>query len=61
MNATVTELFDPTVPARCDRCGARAKIRAVLASGAELHFCGHHARAHEAKLRELDVRLDLVA
>lgn len=40
---------------RCDRCGAAAKVRAVLPSGGELIFCGHHARAHETKLRELSV------
>ena len=28
---------------RCDRCGAAAKVRAVLPGG-ELYFCGHHAR-----------------
>ena len=59
MNATVTDLI--VTPERCDRCGARAKLRAVLDSGAELHFCGHHAREHESRLRELRVRLDLVA
>ena len=32
-----------TVHDRCDRCGAQAKVRAVLANG-ELYFCGHHAR-----------------
>jgi len=44
-----------TVADRCDRCGAGAKVRAVLPSGGELLFCGHHARAHAAKLREMDV------
>lgn len=44
-----------TTADRCDRCGAAAKARAVLPSGGELLFCGHHARAHEAKLRELSV------
>jgi hypothetical protein len=39
---------------RCDRCGAQAYVRVVLAtSGGELLFCGHHARAIEAKLRPL--------
>ena len=39
---------------RCDRCGAQAYVRAVLeTSGGELFFCGHHARAVEAKLRPL--------
>ncbi|GIG41105.1 DUF7455 domain-containing protein [Cellulomonas phragmiteti] len=37
---------------RCDRCGAQAFVRATLAGagGADLHFCGHHFRAHELKL-----------
>ena len=38
---------------RCDRCGAAAQVRAVLSSGGELLFCGHHAREHEAKLKEM--------
>jgi hypothetical protein len=39
---------------RCDRCGAQAYVRVVLgASGGELLFCGHHARAVEANLRPL--------
>lgn len=37
---------------RCDRCGARAKVRAILLSGRELLFCGHHARQHGPKLVE---------
>jgi hypothetical protein len=60
MNITVTDLSMVT-PERCDRCGARAKVRAVLDSGADLHFCGHHARQHESRLRELQARLNLVA
>lgn len=32
-----------TAEDRCDRCSARAMIRATLVSG-ELYFCGHHAR-----------------
>ena len=40
------------VSERCDRCGARAKVRAVLTSGGELLFCAHHARAYEARLRQ---------
>lgn len=51
MNATVTPSA-PTLTAadRCDRCGAQALVRVVLASG-ELLFCGHHAKAYEEKLR----------
>ncbi|HEX4222724.1 MAG TPA: hypothetical protein VHZ97_10205 [Pseudonocardiaceae bacterium] len=44
---------DLTAADRCDRCGAAARVRAVLPSGGELLFCGHHARAHENRLREL--------
>ena len=32
-----------TAEDRCDRCGARAMVRATLLTG-ELMFCGHHAR-----------------
>lgn len=46
-----------TATDRCDRCGAGAKVRAVLPSGGELLFCGHHARAHADKLRELEANL----
>ena len=42
-----------TLADRCDRCGAAAQVRAVLSSGGELLFCGHHAREYEAKLKEL--------
>lgn len=38
---------------RCDRCGAQAYVRVMLASGGELLFCAHHGREHEAKLREV--------
>ncbi|GAA4025299.1 MULTISPECIES: hypothetical protein [Allokutzneria] len=46
-----------TAADRCDRCGAAAQVRAVLASGGELLFCGHHAREHETKLRELAAQI----
>jgi hypothetical protein len=56
MNATLTA---PALTRhdRCDGCGAAAKVRAVLPSGSELLFCGHHARAHGPRLRELAARL----
>jgi hypothetical protein len=43
-----------TLADRCDRCGAAAKVRAILPKGGELLFCGHHANAHAEKLRELE-------
>jgi hypothetical protein len=42
-----------TAADRCDRCGARAYVRAFLPSGGELLFCAHHARRHDGRLREL--------
>jgi hypothetical protein len=48
------------VTERCDRCGARATVRAVLASGADLLFCGHHAREHDLRLRREAVALQSV-
>jgi hypothetical protein len=42
---------------RCDRCGAQAVARATLSSGSHLLFCGHHLRAHEARLREISARI----
>jgi hypothetical protein len=46
-----------TAADRCDRCGAPAKLRAILPSGGELLFCGHHAREFEAGLRHLEADL----
>ncbi len=42
-----------TTAERCDRCGAQAYVRVLLASGGELLFCAHHGREHSAKLREV--------
>lgn len=52
MNSTLTRP-ELTAADRCDRCGAAARVRAVLPSGGELMFCNHHAREHASKLREL--------
>jgi hypothetical protein len=51
---TTTTAAPPVSPAdRCDRCGARAAVRAVLPGGADLLFCAHHGRQHAAKLRSV--------
>ncbi|HEY2207546.1 MAG TPA: hypothetical protein VGH99_24095 [Pseudonocardia sp.] len=55
--AELEETRPIVVADRCDRCGAKAKVRAVLPGGGELLFCGHHARAHEDRLREQSVAL----
>lgn len=56
MNATLTSP-ELTRADRCDRCGAAARVRAKLPSGAELLFCQHHANEHEAKLTEMSAVL----
>jgi hypothetical protein len=60
MNATLTSP-ELTRADRCDRCGAAARVRAKLPSGAELLFCQHHANEHEAKLSELSAVLEVSA
>lgn len=64
MSATEAASISATLPLnvtdRCDRCGARAKVRAVLPSGGELLFCGHHAQVYEARLRRDAVTLETV-
>lgn len=42
---------------RCDRCGAQAYVRVTLTSGGELLFCGHHGRAHSAKLSQVALKI----
>ena len=52
----MTGALAPTKPLmaadRCDRCGAQAYVRAVLAGGGELLFCAHHGRKYSEALRE---------
>jgi hypothetical protein len=60
MNATLTTPQLTRVD-RCDRCGAAARVRAKLPSGAELLFCQHHANEHEAKLIEQSAILEASA
>jgi len=55
---TPTTEDDLVVPFHCDRCGALAKVRVVLANGSDLVFCGHHAREYEDKLR--DIAVDII-
>lgn len=51
---TTTIAASPLTAAdRCDRCGAQAYVRTVLASGSELLFCAHHWRQNEERLREV--------
>ena len=55
---TTTTAAPPVSPAeRCDRCGARAAVRAILPGGADLLFCAHHGREHATKLRAMAVEI----
>jgi hypothetical protein len=42
---------------RCDRCGAQAYVRVVMASGFELLFCAHHSKEHADKLRQVALKI----
>jgi hypothetical protein len=42
---------------RCDRCGAQAYVRAVMANGFELLFCGHHAKKYQDGLTSSATRI----
>jgi len=43
-----------TAADRCDKCGAQAYVRVRLITG-ELHFCAHHAKQFEPKLKSVAV------
>ncbi|MDR1393981.1 MAG: hypothetical protein LBJ62_08465 [Bifidobacteriaceae bacterium] len=42
---------------RCDRCGARAYVRAAFAHG-DLLFCAHHARQYRPNLDQIALSID---
>jgi acetyl-CoA carboxylase beta subunit len=39
----------------CDRCGAQAYVRVLLANSGELLFCAHHGRLHAEALAKVAV------
>ncbi|MER5267148.1 hypothetical protein ABTZ99_34150 [Actinosynnema sp. NPDC002837] len=53
---TITTSLNP-VADRCDRCGARGRVRIVLRDG-QLTFCDHHERRHRAALERVAVRIE---
>jgi hypothetical protein len=57
MTGTLTWWPELTDDQRCDRCGAAAKVCAVLSFGSELLFCAHHGRTHKSKLLEIGAHL----
>ena len=42
---------------RCDRCGARAQVRVLLATG-ELLFCNHHDRKFREVIEPIAFRIE---
>jgi hypothetical protein len=57
VNTAVAPRPDLTAADRCDRCGAQAYVRVELLNGGQLLFCAHHAREHEAKLKEIAIMI----
>ncbi|RJK96283.1 DUF7455 domain-containing protein [Vallicoccus soli] len=55
MTTTLAPSGALTAQDRCDRCGAQAYVRVVLASGGELLFCAHHGRKYDEGLRKVAV------
>ena len=55
MNATLAAPL--TAADRCDRCGAKAYVRARLHAGGELLFCAHHGREHHDKIKSVAVNI----
>ena len=60
-NATVagtgTRAWRLTAVDRCDRCGAQAYVRVLLASRLELLFCAHHNRQYSSALANIAVEI----
>lgn len=57
MTTSVIDEAALTAADRCDRCGAQAYLRVTLASGHDLLFCAHHARAHEDRLKQVALKI----
>jgi hypothetical protein len=60
MTPTLTPPPDTEAPSsgeRCDRCGAAAKVRAILPGGGDLVFCGHHGNKYAKDLEKMAVQI----
>ena len=53
MTTVLTPASPLTAADRCDRCGAQAYLRVVLASGGELLICAPHGRKFEPELKKI--------
>jgi hypothetical protein len=49
----------PAIEARCDGCGANAKLAFELAAGGELALCGHHANRMVERIAATAVKIRL--
>ena len=49
-----------SLPGRCDRCDAAAKLELTLPAGGSLHFCGHHANRHAEDILRQAARVAVV-
>ena len=58
MTAALADSPALTALDRCDRCGAQARVRAVLPGGGDLLFCGHHGRLHAAALGKVALAVE---
>lgn len=55
---TTTLATSPLTTAdRCDRCGAQAYVRVMLATGGELLFCAHHGREYTPALASAEATI----
>ena len=57
MSTSVIEGAALNASDRCDRCGAQAYVRVIMANGFELLFCAHHSREHADKLRQVALKI----
>ena len=57
----MTGAMAPTKPLNaldvCDRCGAQAYVRVMLAGSGELLFCAHHNRQHADALAKIAIEI----
>ncbi len=57
MNGALAPTKPLTAADRCDRCGAQAYVRVLLANSGELLFCAHHNRKHASALIKIAVEI----
>ena len=58
MTAALASPMAFTALDRCDRCGAQARVRALLPGGGDLLFCGHHGRLHADALAKVALTVE---